>query len=83
MGRRYEDSGPTGRWAIRRPRPGACRFTEEEIRDSSARLKGAMNLVILLWHNNLRYASEASLRAFLRQSGRIRGVKGDPHYKII
>lgn len=36
-----------------------------------------MNEVIALWHNNLRFASEASLRAFLNRIGRLRGVKGN------
>ena len=30
-----------------------------------------------LWHNNLRFASEASLRAYLNRIGRLRGIRGD------
>jgi hypothetical protein len=41
-------------------------------------LSVAMNEVIVLWHNNLRFASEARLKAFLRGIDRLRGVKGDP-----
>jgi hypothetical protein len=52
--------------------------SEEAIRDSALKLRKAMNEVVILWHNNLRFASEASLKAFLRQSGRSRGFKGDP-----
>lgn len=52
--------------------------SEESIRESAVKLRGSMNEVVILWHNNLRFASEASLRAFLKQSGRLQGVKGDP-----
>jgi hypothetical protein len=52
--------------------------SEEAIRASGVRLRGAMNEVIILWHNNLRFASEASLKAFLNQIGRLRGIRGDP-----
>ena len=37
-----------------------------------------MNEVVLLWHNNLRFASEASLKALLRRMGRLQRVKGNP-----
>jgi hypothetical protein len=40
-------------------------------------LRTALTDVTKLWHNNLRFASEASLRAFLRSVDRLRGVKGD------
>ena len=36
-----------------------------------------MSEVVALWHNNLRFASEASLRAFLRSEGRLQGIKGN------
>ena len=52
--------------------------SEEEIRESGLKLRGAMNEVVALWHNNLRFASEASLKAFFRRIGRLQGVKGDP-----
>jgi hypothetical protein len=52
--------------------------SEEVIRRSGVTLRAAMNEVIILWHNNLRYASEASLKAFLHKLGRLQGVKGDP-----
>jgi hypothetical protein len=54
------------------------RASEDEIRESGLTLLGAMNEVINLWHNNLRYASEASLKAFLKRIGRVQGVKGNP-----
>src|SRR2546423_10352766 len=38
--------------------------SEEDIRRSGVVLRGALNEVIILWHNNLRFASEASLKAF-------------------
>lgn len=51
--------------------------SEEEIADYGRRLRAAMNEVVILWHNNLRFASEGSLEAFLRRNGRLQGVKGD------
>src|SRR5260370_42631872 len=48
--------------------------SEDTIYDAGVKLRGAMNEVIILWHNNLRFASEASLRAFLKKIGRLRGV---------
>jgi HEPN domain-containing protein len=54
------------------------RVDEEEVRQSGVALRAAMSEVIILWHNNLRFASETSLRAFLRRIGRLQGVKGDP-----
>jgi hypothetical protein len=49
-----------------------------EIRDDSVKLRAAMNRVIILWHNNLRFASEARLKRFLREINCLRGIKGDP-----
>jgi hypothetical protein len=51
---------------------------EEEIQNSGRELRRAMNEVLSLWHNNLRFASEASLKTFLNKTGRLRHVKGDP-----
>jgi hypothetical protein len=51
---------------------------ESAIRDAGLHLRAAMNKVSILWHNNLRFASEASLKAFLNRMGRLRGIKGDP-----
>jgi hypothetical protein len=53
-------------------------FTHDEIDDSSRQLKSAMNQIIPLWHNNLRFASEAKLKAFLNETGKLKAVKGDP-----
>jgi hypothetical protein len=52
--------------------------SEDVLRESGLNLRGAMNEVTVLWHNNLRFASEARLKAFLRGIGRLQGVKGDP-----
>jgi len=52
--------------------------SEEDIHTSGVTLRAAMNEVVILWHNNLRFASEASLKAFLNNIGRLKGVKGDP-----
>lgn len=54
------------------------RASEEERRDSALLLRRAMNEVVILWHNNLRFASEASLKSFLSGIGRLRGVKDNP-----
>ena len=51
--------------------------SDEEILQTGRAIRGAMNLVIILWHNNLRFASEASLKAFLNRIGRLKGIKGD------
>jgi hypothetical protein len=45
--------------------------------EARLKLRTAMQAVSLLWHNNLRFACEASLKAFLRRSGRVEGVRGD------
>jgi hypothetical protein len=52
--------------------------TEDEGLGYALALRAAMNEVVALWHNNLRFASEASLRAFLNRSDRLQGIKGDP-----
>jgi hypothetical protein len=36
-----------------------------------------MNEVIVLWHNNLRFASEDRLKVYLKRIGRSQGIKGD------
>jgi hypothetical protein len=54
------------------------RVSEDAIRESGLKLLAAMNEVNILWHNNLRFASEASLKALLKRIGRLQGVKGDP-----
>ncbi len=54
------------------------RASENAIRESGLKLRGAMNEVIVLWHNNLRFASEASLKTFLNGIGRLQGLKGNP-----
>jgi HEPN domain-containing protein len=52
-------------------------ISEDERRQSSIALRAAMNEVVVLLHNNLRFAPESSLRAFLNRIGRLQGVKGD------
>jgi hypothetical protein len=52
--------------------------SEDEKRRSSMALRASMSEVVALWHNNLRFAPETTLRAFLRTKGRIHGVKGNP-----
>lgn len=52
--------------------------SEDLINDETRKLRAAMNEVVSLWHNNLRFASEARLKAFLNKAHRLRGLKGDP-----
>ena len=52
--------------------------SEDTIRDTGMHLRAAMSEVVVLWNNNLRYASEARLKAFLKQIDRLQGIKGDP-----
>jgi hypothetical protein len=50
---------------------------EDEIFEYALALRAVMNEVMALWHNNLRSAAEASLRAFLNRIDRLQGIKGD------
>lgn len=52
--------------------------SEDAIRQSGLKLRKAMNQVLMLCHNNLRFAAESSLKAFLHRLGRLQGLKGDP-----
>ena len=52
-------------------------ISEDEKRRSSRALRASMSEVVALWHNNLRYAPESSVRAFLRSKGRLHGTKGN------
>lgn len=52
--------------------------SEEATRRSAMALQEAMQVVINLWHNNLRFASEAALKSHLKRIGKLQGVKGDP-----
>ena len=52
--------------------------TEAASELSQLRLQTAMQEVVVLWHNNLRFSSEASTRAFLKRSRLAQGIKGDP-----
>lgn len=53
------------------------KVSDDEIRRTSVEIRTAMNEVAILWHNNLRFASESKLRAFLNQIGRLQRTKGD------
>ncbi len=50
----------------------------ESIHSAVSNLREMIYEVVLLWHNNLRFASEASLKSSLNSMGRLRRVKGDP-----
>jgi hypothetical protein len=54
------------------------RVSEDAVREAGSELRKAVNEVTILWHNNLRFASESSLKAFLKRLGRLHRVKGDP-----
>jgi hypothetical protein len=51
--------------------------SDVEIRDASRTLKTAVQEIIAVWHNNLRFASDARYRSHLRAVGRLQGIKGD------
>jgi hypothetical protein len=51
---------------------------DERIRKSSMEFKAAMNEIVVLWHNSLRFASETRLKAHLRKTNKLQGIKGDP-----
>ena len=51
---------------------------EEAIERSGRRIQIAMNDIVVLWHNNLRFASESTLKAHLVKLRRVQGIKGDP-----
>jgi HEPN domain-containing protein len=53
-------------------------YNEIDVTRVSAELRAAVNDVAILWTNNLRFASEARLRAFLVSIDRHLGKKGDP-----
>jgi HEPN domain-containing protein len=55
--------------------------SDDQIVASGMALRVAMNEVIVLWHNNLRFASEKRLTAFLKGIDRVKGIKGDPRKK--
>jgi hypothetical protein len=52
-------------------------ISEDEIIGHSVGMRAALNEIVALWHNNLRFASENRLRAFLHQKRRLQGVKGN------
>jgi hypothetical protein len=52
--------------------------SEDAIRESGLKIRSAMNEIVILWHNNMRFASESSALAFLRQVGKARDIRGDP-----
>ena len=52
-------------------------FSADAIRESGLKVHASMTEVIILWHNNLRFASEASLKAHLTGIRRVQGIKGD------
>ena len=52
--------------------------SEEEIGRAGREVRKAMQEVAGLWHNNLRFASEAALKLHLVKIRRVQGIKGDP-----
>jgi len=50
---------------------------EDKVGESTEALRAATNEVVTLWHNNLRFASEASLRSYLNRIDRLKGIRGD------
>ena len=52
--------------------------SEAAVQDAGIEFRAAIQEVIILWNNNLRFASEARLRTFLNDIGRLQGIRGDP-----
>jgi hypothetical protein len=52
-------------------------ISEEDVQRTAAELRAAVTEVQILWRNNLRFASEASLRAHLNRIDRFKGIRGD------
>ena len=48
------------------------------MQDAGIEFRAAIQEVIILWNNNLRFASEARLMTFLNDIGRLQGIRGDP-----
>ena len=51
---------------------------DDEILAASRDFRAAMNEIVVLWHNSMRFASEDRLHAHLRALGRVQGIRGDP-----
>lgn len=51
---------------------------EDEILRSSLEFRAAVNEIVFVWHNNLRFASEARLKSHLIRLNKVHGIKGDP-----
>ena len=51
---------------------------EGEVHQSSLKFRTAMNEIVSLWHNNLRFASESRLKSHLTRIKRTQGIKGNP-----
>lgn len=49
-----------------------------EIHNYTLEFRAAMNNIVVLWHNNLRFASEANLKAHLTSINKVHGLKGNP-----
>lgn len=54
------------------------RFDADDVDQFETQLQAAVNEVAVLWHNNLRYASEVRLKKHLKELGRLQWMKGDP-----
>lgn len=50
---------------------------DEEITRTAMELRAAISEIAILWHNNLRFASESSLKAHLKHIDRLQGIRGD------
>jgi len=55
----------------------ARRRPEREIASYTRELRTAGSEVVSLWHNNLSFCPETSLRAHLNRMDRMRGIRGD------
>jgi len=55
----------------------AVGLSESEMRSIGNELRGAMNTVAALWHNDFRFCSEQKVRSFLVSLHAYRGMRGD------
>jgi HEPN domain-containing protein len=67
----------SGLLKIHQERARNKRKPEEDIVRSASGIRDAIREIGALWHNNLRFASEDSLRAHLNRIERLRGIRGD------
>ncbi len=60
-----------------------CKGVDEgDVSKFSKEIRVAVNEVYAIWHNNIRFASENKMQAYLTKIGRTKKIKGDSLKKI-